>query len=240
MEITLIKLGGGLIAPKDWQPETADLVIINKLVKEIKDSGKKVLVVSGSGNFGHMAVKKYGIATDEGRIKVRESARKIGEIVAREMKDQGFDAELIEPNKYFGHKTELDFKKTLVFYGDVVGKEIYSGEKIIKLLIPEILKKELEVDMVIQVSREEGVWDGKGRIIPEINFKNWEDIKAKVGQAAGVDVTGGMLHKVEESLEIAQKYKINTWIISGKIDRRLKQLLEKGETMGTRVYEMPG
>jgi isopentenyl phosphate kinase len=234
--MTLIKLGGGLIAPKDWQSETADLGTIKRLVKEIKDSQKKVLLVSGSGNFGHMAVKRYGISTIEGVKKVRKSAKKIGEIVTREMKDQGFDTELIEPNKYFEQQMELDFDKTLVFYGDVVGKEIYSGEKIIKLLIPDILIKGLKVEKIIQTSKEVGVWDEEGKTIPEINAKSWEKIKWEVGGSTGVDVTGGMLHKVEESLEIARKYRINTWIISGQVEGRLREVLDKGETKGTRVY----
>jgi len=235
VEITLVKLGGGLIAPKDWEPETADRKTIVRLVREIKESDKKVLIVSGSGNFGHMAVKKYGVTTVEGVMKVRESAKKIGKIVVLEMRSQGFDAELIEPNKYFGRKRKLNLDKTLVFYGDVVGKEIYSGERIIKLLVPEVLKQGQKVELIVQVSKEEGVWDENAQIIPEINISNWGRIKMKVGGSAGVDVTGGMLHKVEESLEIAGEYKINTWIISGKVERRLKEVLEGGKTVGTKI-----
>ena len=89
--------------------------------------------------------------------------------------------------------------------------------------------------MIVQVSREEGVWDRQGLIIPEINKSNWEVIKQDVGGAEGSDVTGGMLHKVEESLEIARDCGVKTWIISGAVPGRLKDLLQGKRVPGTRV-----
>jgi isopentenyl phosphate kinase len=224
----LIKLGGGLIAPKNLEAETADVVEIKSLVSEIRQSGKKVIVISGR----HKAVKKYGIDTLEGVEKVRTSARKIGEIVWQELNKAGLDGELIEPNRVFGiNSKKWNWENTLVMYGDVIEEEkykwvIYSGEVIIKKLCGII-----PVEKIIQVSREGGVWNSEKKIIPEINQDNWIELKKEVGGAAGTDVTGGMLHKVEESLEIARTYGIKTWIISGKVRGRLKGVIsgEKGE-----------
>lgn len=232
-KIILIKLGGGLIAPKNWEAETADLTVIKRLIREIKKSSKQVLLVSGSGNFGHKAVRKFGIDTPEGIRKVRKSAKKIGEIVYQELKNQGFKAKLIEPNKFYAQKNkDLNLEKFNVMYGDVVGKEIWSGEKVIENLIPQL---EGKIEMVVQVSKEEGVWDENKQIVPEINLKNWPVIKTKVFGVEGDDVTGGMRHKVEESLEIAKKYGVDTWIINGNIKGRLTELLMNKETVGTRI-----
>lgn len=238
--IYLIKLGGGLIAPKDGKAETADLKIIKRLVGEIAKAKKNVLVVSGSGNFGHLAVKKYGIQTSEGVEKVRKSAKKIGEIVASEMIKAGFDTMLIETHKYFENQNDLNLDKTLVFYGDVVdtkdgGWTIFSGEKIIELLVPLIKKQNWEVEKIVQVSKEIGVWDEKGKIIPKISLANWENIKKDVIGSKGIDMTGGMLHKVVESLDIATKYGVNTQIISGKVKGRLLKTLRNNKVIGTEV-----
>lgn len=238
--IYLVKLGGGLIAPKEWETEIADWEVIRSLIREISDSGKKVLIVSGSGNFGHFAVKKYGIQTPGGVEKVRRSAKKIGEIVALEMRKAGFDAELVETHKYFRNKNDLNLDKTLVFYGDVAdtkdgGWTIYSGEKIIELLVPIIKSGNWEIEKIIQVSKEIGVWDAKGKLIPKISLVNWEYIKKDVMGSKGIDMTGGMLHKVEESMEIATKYGVKTQIISGKVRGRLLESLKNDEVVGTLV-----
>ncbi len=238
--LTLIKLGGGLIAPKEWGEETADLSVIRRLVEEIKESGRTVVVVSGSGNFGHTAVRKYGIATLEGVRKVRKSAGKIGEIVAKEMRESGFQTQLIAAHKFFGKKADWDLNMTPVFYGDVMdlpngGWMVYSGEKIIELLVPILSAHGRKVEKIIQVSKEQGVMDENGTPVPVINTRNWKEIKKNVSGAAGTDVTGGMLHKVEESLEIARRYKVETVIISGKIAGRLREALSGAEVSGTMV-----
>lgn len=238
--MTIIKLGGGLIAPKEWGEETVDFGILGRLVGEIRESGKPVLLVSGSGNFGHKAAKKYGITSLEGVVRVRESARKIGKIVETEMKKVGFDTHLVEMHKYLKREQDLDLENTMVFYGDVVevksGKwKIFSGEKIIGFIIPILIEQGFKIEKIVQVSKEQGVWDDRRKIILGINQRNWEQIKKNVLGSEGMDVTGGMLHKVQESLEIARKYKIKTWIISGNIEGRLRELLEGKMVLGTVV-----
>jgi len=227
-----------LIAPKEWTAETADLNAVIRLVKEIKESGRMVVVVSGSGNFGHMAAKKYGIETPEGVRKVRKSARKIGEIVTKEMQESGFKSQLITAHKFFGKKAKLDLKKTPVFYGDVMdlpngGWMVYSGEKIIELLVPILSAGGWNVEKIVQVSKEQGVMDENGVPVPVINTRNWDEVKKGVSGAVGTDVTGGMLHKVEESLKIAERFRVETVIISGKIAGRLRGALSGVKVPGT-------
>jgi isopentenyl phosphate kinase len=239
--VILIKLGGGLIAPKDWDPETADMAMIKKLVSkiaEMRDEGTKVVVACGSGNFGHAAVQKYGIGTKKGVVKVQEVAKKIGEIVLLEMESQGLPVELIVPHDLYKtrdkelveNKSEkvvevLEREVIPVLYGDVIEDEVkvgivFSGEKNLELVIPALQKSGWKVEKVVQFSREDGVWNSKGEIIPEINLDNWEKVKEEITAAPSVDVTGGMLHKVEESLEIAKKYGVETWIVNGAREGR--------------------
>jgi len=145
---------------------------------------------------------------------------------------------LVETHRFFGKKAELDLRITPVFYGDVMdlpngGWVVYSGEKIIELLVPILSAGGWKVEKIIQVSKEQGVMDENGMPVPVINTRNWDEVKKGVSGAAGTDVTGGMLHKVEESLKIAERYKVESVIISGKIAGRLRGALSGVKIPGT-------
>jgi isopentenyl phosphate kinase len=252
-EVILVKIGGGLIAPKEWPEETVDQDLVKRLINEIIDSGKKVVVAVGSGNFAHNAVKKYGIADEDGVRKVRLSAIKPGKIVCDEFKNQGLEAVLVEPNKIYITNDEvlekdgsdeiikiLEKNKIPVVYGDVIddkkkGWIIFSGEKNLEIILGRLQKSDFKVKKVIQVSRELGVLDNNGKVVPEINKNNWDEIKKDVTGAVGVDVTGGMLHKVEESMEMFRNYGVESWIISGKVEGRLKSILNGTKVVGTKI-----
>ena len=252
-QVTLVKIGGGLIAPKEWPEETVDKDLVTRLVGEIKKSGVKAVIAVGQGNFAHNAVKKYGISTQKSVDKVRKSAIKPGKIICEEFIRQGCLAELIEPNKiYIANDAVLENDgsdviikvlesgKIPVVYGDVIddkkrGWIIFSGEKNLEIILGKLQKNKWKVKKVVQVSRELGVLDKDGKVVPEINENNWNEIKKDVTGAAGADVTGGMLHKVEESMEMFRKYGVESWIVSGKVRGRLAKILIGEQVEGTRI-----
>jgi isopentenyl phosphate kinase len=232
-KVTIIKLGGGLIAPKDRPMETPDYPTLERLIKEIADAGKRAIVVTGSGNFGHGAVKKFGIGNLSGVKKVREIAKKIGKITADRIDNSRL---VVTHNRPWKIVQILNAGITPVIYGDVMDiEEIWSGEKIIEIMIPELAAGGWMIEKIIQASREDGVWNSKGEIIPEINKFNWEEVKKEIVAASSIDVTGGMMHKVEESLVIAEKYGIKTLIINGGIAGRLKEAIRQKTVTGTLV-----
>lgn len=224
----LIKLGGGLIAPKHLAEETADVETIRRLARELGqmwEAGQRFVVINGSGNFGHSWAKKYDIQhgferNDEkkrwGAARTQFSASLINKIVVEHLLSVGLPAVSVAPHdlKSFVLVGELSAMGLVpVLYGDVIWDEskgcvIFSGEAIIS----KIVETGLSVQKIIQVSIEKGVWDEEKKIISEINGKNWEHYKKSILGSAGVDVTGGMLHKVEVSLAIADAYKIPTYI----------------------------
>ena len=61
--------------------------------------------------------------------------------------------------------------------------------------------------------------------VPEINARNFKDFKKSIGGSASTDVTGGMLHKVEESLLIAKELGIKTLIINGMVKGNLEKAI---------------
>ena len=56
----ILKIGGSVITNKA-QENTFKKGIMDRLSKEIKTSGKKIMIVHGAGSFGHITAKKYGL-----------------------------------------------------------------------------------------------------------------------------------------------------------------------------------
>lgn len=241
MKVQLVKLGGGLIAPKNWPAQTADIKTIKRLGKEIKAYRGQLIIGHGGGNFPHSQVGR-------GPLWTQQAASDLHNIVMREFLDLGLPVASVAPHDIwvassgkvissFYEPIKLLVRQKLipVVYGDVIwdktrGSTIFSTETCLGLLV-----REFRADRIIQVSSEEGVWDENGRVIKEINASNFSQLKSAIGGSRGVDVTGGMLHKVEESLKLAKDLGIETVIISGKVRNRLSQALQGIKVLGTRI-----
>lgn len=261
--LILIKLGGSLITDKN-KAFTAKEDVILRLSKEIKKSLKDIngdlIVGHGSGSFGHTVASKY--KTQEGIINsnsivgfplVADAARKINTIVMNSLLKEGIKAVSFSPFSFIYTKNEKDInsfifpiKKSLevglvpVIYGDVImdkerGFCIYSGEKTLNLLA-EKLKKSYTKIKVIYCGETDGVYDEKGTTIKEITLKNFSLISKALKGSSGVDVTGGMLHKVKEALEIAKELKAVTQIINATKDDQLKKAILGQKILSTRIY----
>jgi isopentenyl phosphate kinase len=74
--------------------------------------------------------------------------------------------------------------------------------------------------------------DKNARLIPEITIKNYAKIKSSLTSSDGVDVTGGMLSKVESMLELAKKG-IESEIINGDKPGNLLRALKGEKRIGT-------
>ena len=125
-----------------------------------------------------------------------------------------------------------------VVYGDVVldkvtGCTIFSTEKILSILARE-LQKDYKIK-IIYLTDVDGVYDKKGRVIPKISAKDFKFLKSAIVGVKGVDVTGGMLHKVEESLGLAKKTGIKTLIVNGTKEGSLKNAISGKNIKGTLV-----
>jgi len=252
--LIFIKLGGSLITTK--RPYTANLNKIREIIKEIirlrKKFGFKLLIGTGQGSFAHLSAKKYQTAQGiinrnsiRGISVVSDDASKINKIVVRELIRAGENAVSIQPSAIFLAKDgkmkslytepiKMYFKCDMVpvVYGDVImdekkGCTIFSTEKIFTQLA-----KKLKPEKIIMMSKVEGVYDQNKKIIPKINKRNFGKIKKSLKGAEKIDVTGGMLHKVKEAMEMAKDgAKVN---IIGGINGNLEKCLG-GEKIGTKI-----
>ena len=91
-----------------------------------------------------------------------------------------------------------------------------------------------QIERMIHCGQTDGVYDADGKTIPEINSSNFESYKSSLGGSGGVDVTGGMMHKVEETLNLASKG-IPGLIIDGIEKGRLSEAISGKEVLGTKV-----
>ena len=96
-------------------------------------------------------------------------------------------------------------------YGDVALDEKKGGTIISTEQIFAYLARRLGPARLIMVGQVDGVFDSDplrdraARPIPEITGQNWVQVRALLGGSHAVDVTGGMLAKVEAMVALARE-----------------------------------
>lgn len=259
-ELVLIKLGGSLITNKN-KFETPRLDVLKRLAKEIHEAKQEkkinLIVGHGGGSFPHRPAHKY--ETNKGFIRensargfatVQDAASRLNRIVVRALIDAGENAVSLQPSAWCITKNgeieksfinplkEMLTKNILpVPFGDVVidlvkGSHILSTEQIL-----EYLADTLKAKRIVVAGNVDGVFTGDPhkeknvKLIPEITQKNFEEIKECLKESESIDVTGGMLHKVERLLNMTGKG-IESTIINGEKEDNLKQAI-LGKPIGT-------
>jgi len=258
----LLKIGGGVITDKTVQYGLREEVLA-RLAHEIGEAwGKlgetKLLIGNGAGSFAHYSAHTYrtaeGFVDEQSRLGmgwVRWDAVKLNQIVFEQLLSSKVPVFSFSPSSFMrvkNGKTQQIFMEAIedllanemvpLVYGDVVvdqvkGSGIYSTEKVFDELALHFAKK---YDVrVIHISAEEGVYKkGKASIYKTITQENFADVKDHLGGSNGVDVSGGMLHKVEECLALA-RLGITSQIVSGMVSGRVRDVLLGKKVNGTTI-----
>jgi len=260
-DIILIKLGGSLITDKT-KAYIARPQVIKRLAREIKncwDKGFRFVISHGSGSFGHTSAAKYktadGIISKEsvyGLAVVQQDAISINRIINKIFLSEGLPVLTFVPSSFsFAGNCRLagifvepiiealEIDALPLVFGDVIldktkGCCIFSGEVTLDNLISPLIKAGCSVKKVIQLGNTDGVYNKEGKTVPKIDHKNFADIKKLIWVSGSSDVTGGMLHKIEESLKIAQRG-INCWIINGERKNTLLNAILEEPKSGTLI-----
>lgn len=262
-KLILIKLGGSLITDKN-NPFTPNLEEIDRLAKEIKKilvEGKYDLIIgNGSGSFGHVPAKLYqtqkGFVNDKspyGQALVQDSASQINRIVVKKLLEEQVRAVSINPSSSAVTKNGkiinwylkplillLNHSMLPVVYGDVVSDEeqgcaITSAETLLNYLAIN-LKKEYQIEKIIYLGDTDGVWDENHQIIPEITTKTYSVLQKNFGASRGIDITGGMEHKMSEAIKIASEG-MEVVIANGKTPDILKKIINNEKGNYTRIIK---
>lgn len=256
--ITLVKLGGSLLTDKkverSFRPQ-----IMSRIAAELKQAYEanhslKLIIGHGSGSFGHFEAHRHGTASGVrtaeqwmGFTRVAAVAAELNALVCDELQRVGLPCMRFQPSASATvinrHITSMELGPlhqalghdlVPLLYGDVAFDEELGGAIISTEAIFTYLTHHMDVGRIILLGEVPGVLMRNGDIIPVINSHNFGSIKEELRGSAGTDVTGGMLQKVSDMLELVRKHRhLTVYICDGTQAGTLEALLNNQAQSGT-------
>lgn len=263
LSLTLIKLGGSVITNKEV-PMMVRQEVLNRLAREVaqarQKTGEVYIVGHGQGSFAHAPALRYqtmdGFVHKDsvvGMAITQDSAAQLNRIVVKAFLAEQLPAVSFlfsngmvtrggKSQHWCGEVLDQYLEKGLfpVTGGDVIvdskqGCTIWSTEKVLAHLVDYYLqKKQYSVKRVIHVTEVDGALAADGSVIERVTEGNYAEVGKLINGTKGFDVTGGMGHKLEESLELAKKG-VESYILSGLQPQNLYNALLEEKWVGTRV-----
>lgn len=258
-ERVFVKLGGSIITDKQRpstprRDVIKRLAVEFKAALEARP-GLCVVLGHGSGSFGHVVGDQYrvrqGIAAGQswwGYAATGAAAAQLNRIVADDFLAAGVPVLTVQPSASAccrdGRLVEMDVRPIRealchglvpLVYGDVAldderGCTIVSTEQIFAYLA-----QHLRPERMVLVGEVDGVYDDdplanpRAVRIPRITPDDLHSLQAHLGGSYGVDVTGGMLAKVREMVDlVAQGSTGSVHLISGQRQGALTRALQSG------------
>lgn len=254
MSLIILKIGGSVITEKGAISRAREAEI-DRISHEIaafrKDSDSKLILIHGAGSFGHPQAMKYRLSEGfdaEGLYLTHASVKVLNSKVVDSLNNSGAHALPVHPlsSCLLENGKIIDFQLGQirvmlengiipVLHGDVVmdrikGASVLSGDRIIPFLAIA-----LKASQIGAGSDVDGVLDEKDVIIRKITPYSFADIKNNIKGSRSTDVTGGMLGKVSELLELA-----NIGISSRIFNASKKGMVSRflfGEDAGTLIAD---
>ncbi len=234
---------------------------MNRLAKEISDSNvENLIVVHGGGSFGHPLAKKYtlneGLKEYSQKIGFAETHHVMtvlnglfmDSLVWRDIPAVSVTPSscILTQNGRVNRFEDAPLKMLLkigflpVLYGDAVldsemGVAIVSGDQLIS-----VLAIRLNAERVIVGIDEDGLYDadpkaGKGaKMFEHLTLAELRKLQSKLGEPKTCDVTGGMLGKVTELLQIAE-HMVPITIVNGTKSSYVYRALRREKVIGTLI-----
>ncbi len=257
----IIKLGGSVITDKR-RKNTLEKARTQRLVSEIKDAGKKTIIVHGAGSFGHILAKRYELHKgfqNQDQIRalteVQKDVKALNLMVLSTFLEQDINAVSLAPSAFLINengaiksmdsnifKRYFDMGITPITFGDVVPDialrfSICSGDQLM-LELARVFKPE----KVIFVADVDGVFSSdphsnkNAELLPAVDEKIFSQLKKSKSDVD--DVTGRIYGKLEIMFDIA-KLGLETLVINGAIESRLKDALLSKDVICTRIVRKP-
>lgn len=257
---TLIKLGGSLITDKS-RARAFRQVRTRQIVKQIQrirtlQPDARLVIGHGSGSFGHFEASRHqtikGVKSPEdllGFAKVGEAAVALSQLVLNEFLACGLPVLRIQPSTLIvaqnGQIASMDvslIERSLnvgllpLLHGDValdlrIGGTIISTETIFAHLA-----EMMPVSTIILLGEVDGVLDEDDKVVPEITPASFHRLRSALGESDGVDVTGGMLRKVEDMVNLVSNHPhLKVVIANGNLATVIEDLLLRDKPLGTLI-----
>lgn len=230
--LVFLKLGGSLITDKT-QPMMPRLDIIHDLVDEIAAAlnaspGLHLLIGHGSGSFGHEVADRHqtqaggeGTAYWQGFSEVWQAARALNQLVVQALSHAGLPVVVFPPSSGIitqnrrviawdiqPIKLALSHGLIPVLYGDVVFDAELGGTILSTEDLFQDLTRSFCPEKILIAGLDQGVYyhpQQPEEIIPLITPQNLASIRPALSPSQTVDVTGGMLSKVEAMVALVKE-----------------------------------
>lgn len=256
----LIKLGGSLITDKtrakSFRPDCVRRIA--RQIVHLRDLSPSIRIIigHGSGSFGHFEAQKYrtalGVKTErelQGFVQVGAVAAELSLLVQNEFHAARLPTMRFQPStaivasdrriKSFDSRPlamALDRQLVPLIHGDIALDEVIGGTIISTETLFAGLVEKLGVQMIILLGEVDGALDQNGDLIPHITPSSLANVRSALAGSRGVDVTGGMLQKVETMIDLVRDSPSLTVIIAdGRRDNVLYDLLINRRRIGTRI-----
>lgn len=260
-----VKLGGSLItdkrSPETARNDIVRQVAAEIALALHHDPELHLVVGHGSGSFGHVFGQRYGtragVSTPEqwyGFAATADAAARLNRIVVKALLEAQIPAWSIQPGVALrcrdGRVTAgpeetvaiaLEQGLVPVVFGDVALDAIRGGTIASTEEIFEPLAARLRPQRLILAGEVDGIYTADPLLYPDaeriplITPETLPALEAGLGGSHGVDVTGGMRAKVEQSLALVRTNPgLEVVICSGLLPGSLQAALA-GERVGTLV-----
>ena len=256
----ILKLGGSVITRKE-KPLTPNKRAIKRLAREIsKAKVKRLIIVHGGGSFGHPIAKEHGIAEgfkDESQLmgfsKTSQAMTMLNEILVEALLNEKIPAATVRPSSFIVTKQSrieradwkvvakfLELGFVPVLYGDAVldsaiGFTILSGDQLVAELAISLNAERIIIGVDVDgLYTADPKVDDSAKLIRNVSLEQLNELKDRIEKAKLVDVTGGMLGKINE-LTRAVKCGIPVLIVNGLKPNKIYKALLNERVVGTLI-----
>jgi len=248
---TIVKLGGSVVTRKD-KPLTIDLRTIRRLCGELASSKtKRLIVVHGGGSYGHYLVRRLRLlppTKSANRISLAKVVRGMDELssaITGALIESGLPGVVLPTFSVATSRlgriralflntisSALELGLVPVMRGDLccdeaTGYSIVSGD-----VVAGALAERLRVGKIIMCLDRDGL-EVDGRALPLVRMRD-RRYRSLIWTTTGVDVTGGMVHKLE-ALRPLSKRGMRLLLINGRRRGRLLAALKGRSVIGTEL-----
>lgn len=266
-ELIYLKLGGSLITdktvPETARLDVLERIAQEIQSARAEAADLPLLLGHGSGSFGHAAAHRHGTRTGVadaagwlGFAEVADAAARLNRLAVRTLLDAGVPVWAVQPsagawcaNGEIAHWlpkiVEMALNRGLVplIYGDVMldtvrGGTIASTEELFSWLVTR-----LQPARIILAGTVDGVYSADplanpdAARWPEITPNDLPALRQSLGASHGIDVTGGMLSKVQEMCDLVSAHPgLQVRLVSGLRQGAIHAaLLDLPEANGTLI-----
>lgn len=259
--LVFLKLGGSLITDKTREA-TLRPDVVRRLAEEVTAARAvrpelRLLIGHGSGSFGHFAAQRTRLlqrrAFDaDAYAQVGAAAARLNRLVVDGFLAAGVPVVALPPSASArcrdGALVELAtapieallaHNAVPVVHGDVALDDVRGATIVSTEDVFVFLARALAPDRILLAGDVDGVFtadptrDSDAEPIPHITAASLPSVAQALGGAAGVDVTGGMLAKVETMLTLVEDTpELEVVVLSGAEPGRVRRALTDPATSG--------